>query len=833
VDASLANYACRRRRVQILRSRRYRTLSVFRQLAGPTARHINALASISKELSVAKKASKSPRKRLPPKRSRKSGSPKRTAPPPAAARPSKWTVMVYMAAEPSADLDAHAVRDLREMEEATLNSAVRVVVQINRNWPEMPQRYEITDHDAVVVVPNVPELNMGKEETLSAFLKWVVDTDPTDGKANDRGYILVLWGHSYGLGYGRDHGDGLRLDELKVALEKFRRHEKFQDHGPDGRRPLDILGANACAMAYIEAAYELRNHADYIVASQIAVPFAGWPFETVLSGIKPGISAQEIGRLIVDRYVASFRASGKGEVVAMSLLNQAALRTPDFLSKFEALALAVMDVVEATDSDASDRLSHVRAAFLSAGVGEVRPLIDLLDLCRKLIGLADDLRALDAMVPGVGGMQAAAKGIVDFVEPKDEKKPHRVQAPDRFLVVNKQTGDPRGLNGLGVFAPFVTDPADLKRLEIGNEPDPIPAVSGEPKADRRLREVKTEQRSGRTTYQALDLMKGTQWAKLVYDVLRAGLPSDVINNVEVSGATTRAERAEVTQMLVAVDSLFDVLDRRISAVRSSAVKSLPASTGASGVAPKQPDKFLELQLLRHKEVREAAQKPNGRGVSKSAPAPVQRVASNAIEGFKALETTLGDLERAVRRTLTNGTFGLGPGPGGSISLQTGSHGRKSGGGHGGPPDVDKSGGGHGAPDDKSGGGHGAVPVGVVAGVALSALADSPTAVIADLFADVGRTLQTLESAVGEAETLLAFAITSGGDVVNGGPPNAMQVDRAFRIIDDASAEARRTLRRVLADPEYGFGRGPENVTVEDRRELARAGGLSSTQLKLM
>jgi hypothetical protein len=784
---------------------------------------------------VAKKARKSSPKRRLPKRSRQNGSPKPKRTPSAAAPPSKWTVMVYMAADVSADLDAHAVRDLREMEEATLDPAVRVVVQINRNWPAMPQRYAITDHDAEVVMANVPERIMGEQKTLSAFLKWVLDRDKQlDDGPTDRGYILVLWGHSYGLGFGRDHGDGLRLDELKGALETF--------NGRPGGRPLDILGANACAMAYVEAAYELRDHVDYIVASQIAVPFAGWPFETVLSGIKPGISAQEIGQLIVDRYVATFRAARKGEVVAMSLLNMAALRTPAppdpaaFISMFKDLALAVMKVVDATDSDASDRLAHVRAAFLSAGVGEVRPLIDLLDLCKKLVDLADDLISLDAVAPGVDEMKVAAGRIVDFLKPKDEGKPHRVQGSTRFLVVNKQTGEPRDMNGLGVFAPFVTDPADLKRLEIGKEPlDPTSAEPGEPKADQRLRRLKTEQRSGRTTYQALDLMKGSQWAKLVYDALRAGLPSDVIDNVEASGATTRIERAEVTQMLVAVDSLFDVLDRRICAVRSSTLKSLPLSTGASGVAPKEPDAFLALQLLRHKDVREATQKPNGRGVSKTGPpGKVQGEAKKAISGFEALETTLGDLERAVRRTLTNGTFGLGPGPGGSVSLQPSSHG-KGGGGHGGPPRDDKGGGGHGAPDldDKGGGGHGPDPNGVVAGGALSDLAGTPTAAIAGLFADVGRALQTLEAAVGEAETLLAFAVTSGGDVVNGGPPNIMQVNRAFRIVDDASAEARQTLRRVLADPVYGFGPGPETVTVDDRRELARAGGLSSTKLKLM
>jgi hypothetical protein len=775
---------------------------------------------------VAKKSSNPSRKRRrAPKAQTLSAAPR-----------TKWTVMVYMAAELNAELDATAVRDLREMEQANLDPSVRVVVQINRNWPALPQRYEIASNEATVVEPNVPERNMGDKVTLEKFLSAVVTKDiATDGKDPGRGYILVLWGHSYGLGFGRDHGDGLRLDELADALKTF------SDLRP-GRRRLEILGANACAMAYIEAAYELRDRADYIVASQIAVPYAGWPFETVLGGITSGTSAQEIGQLIVDRYVAAFRASGKEEVVAMSLLNLAALRTPapthpaSFLSRFKALALAVMNVVGATDSDASDRLAHVRAAFLSAGVGEVRPLIDLADLCQKLLDLAADLDSLDAVAPGVDDMKDAAKGILDFLKPADKEKPERIQAPGRFLVLKKQTGERRGLNGMGVFAPFVTDPADLKRLEIGNEPALAVAStgSGGSRAAQTARNVKTEQRSGRTRYEGLGLMMGTRWADLVYDVLRAGLPAAVIDNVESSGATSRADRAAVTQMLVAVDSLFDVLDRRVAAVRELTSRTLRPLNGAVRLAPKQPDRFLSLQLLRHNDVRESTQKPKRRGATKSArPGKVAGQALTAITGFEALELTLGDLERSVRRTLTNGTFGLGPGPGGSVSLQATSHG-KGAGSHGAPRD-DKGAGSHGLPDlnDKGAGSHGAISNGAVTGVTSTVLAGSPTAEIAGLFADVGGALQMIEAAVGEAETLLAFAVTSGGDVINGGPPNAMQVDRAFRIIDDASIEARRTLRRVLAHPLYGFGPGPDDVTVQDRRELARAGGLSSTELKLM
>ena len=56
----------------------------------------------------------------------------------------KWTVMVYMAADKNAELDAVAVQDLREMESgANDNDSAHVVVQINRAWPDSFQRYEI------------------------------------------------------------------------------------------------------------------------------------------------------------------------------------------------------------------------------------------------------------------------------------------------------------------------------------------------------------------------------------------------------------------------------------------------------------------------------------------------------------------------------------------------------------------------------------------------------------------------------------------------------------------------------------------------------------------
>src|SRR5262249_32287547 len=54
-----------------------------------------------------------------------------------------WTVMVYMQASNSEDLDGYAVKNLLEMEKG-VNEHSWVVVQIKRPWPAAPQKYVIS-----------------------------------------------------------------------------------------------------------------------------------------------------------------------------------------------------------------------------------------------------------------------------------------------------------------------------------------------------------------------------------------------------------------------------------------------------------------------------------------------------------------------------------------------------------------------------------------------------------------------------------------------------------------------------------------------------------------
>ena len=105
---------------------------------------------------------------------------------------SQWTIMVYMAAGQSHELDTVAVRDLKEMERGVRGKDnVNVVVQINRHWPQSAQRYHIKDPliGSKLLAQLEGPTNMGNKETLTAFLTWVAGN--SDFAADH--FCLVLW----------------------------------------------------------------------------------------------------------------------------------------------------------------------------------------------------------------------------------------------------------------------------------------------------------------------------------------------------------------------------------------------------------------------------------------------------------------------------------------------------------------------------------------------------------------------------------------------------------------------------------------------------------------
>ena len=701
----------------------------------------------------------------------------------------KWTVMVYMAAVRDDDVtEQAAIRDLREMERVGSTRDVHVVVQLDRNWPGTPEGYFIKKgvSTRLDMPPGKPTpttrqrrtgtdlRSSGDREALAAFLNWALTNHRADH------YLLVLWGHAFGLGFGRDHVDPLTLKEIRSALEAF-----------GGSSRLDLLGANACAMSYAEAAFELQNSAKFLVAPEITMPFGGWPYAAILQRMndelgKGDLAPEDLGELVIDEFMRSFRRTG----VALTLLD---LGKASFLeAELKKLADALKPALKAPN------LSELMAdAFLDSAHGDVRPLVDLRDLCSRLAAT---------------GHAPLGKVAESF---------HKKLKPGAGGLILKHDADPdfEGLNGLGIFATAVTSASDLVRLEID-----------------------------RTTYEELELIENTgkTWSEIVYDDLGDVLEpmnAEVEEYVVAAGASSRDDRAGVGQLLLSAKRSFDKLEQ---AVRNAKDRLLPLSTstltsGRLGHATNQPS-FLRL----------LNGQPNTQGRQKMRTVPPIINRGSIVDALGEIEVALTSTERTLRRVMTNGSLGLGVDSEIKPGFGPGTPSTKSGFGAGSGPVKPglgeiKPGFGEikpGLGEIKPGFGEikpglGDVDGEIKPGLGIRMTGDGAVltgdmVAVVDLIRAVASSLNSIEESLAQLEQNVLGQVPSIGmsaAVVR--QQTLERADRAFRDLADRVIVARQTCFWVLRHPLYGLGPGGGGANSESRRHLTVVGGLNTRFLRLL
>jgi cysteine peptidase C11 family protein len=707
-----------------------------------------------------------------------------------------WTVMVYMAAGDSAEMDDYAVRNLREMQRGA-NEHVHVAVQLKRHWPEIPQRYVISGNERRPMAqfqstadPN--DVDMGDRETLADFLKWAVKECPANH------YMLVLWGHSYGLGFGRDHGDPLRLKELAEALDEFRKKRTELKLATEGT--LEILGANACAMAYVEAAYELHTSAKYLLASQIYVPYAGWPYDAVLQSITATTEPEELGLNVIDSYVTGLNNPLTGERVQMSLLDLSHAR--GLRTAIDDLAIEIRGAFKSDGHFDSGRRAAIRDAFIAAAAGDVRPLVDLKNLSHALKSDLCDPQSRAFLAANLN-ISGAKRDWLDSSATRLEQQLGQVASVFRRLLVKMAAHSSLAeLGGVGIYVPFVTDEQDLKRLGLEDEPYKL-RVAQDPTSE-----------TSRTTYEKLALFsdahgpRGT-WPALVYDDLSEPIPSELVDLIADIGVTSSADRAEIAQIVLSIESAFNKLDRVLDIAQTVMTERMRHTPPT--YTPNQTAKQPPLRLM-----------PYTRGSDKAA-ARVQVSEPILLEWFRKLEDVLEEVERVTRKGLTQARFGLAPvmsprgfDPDGPVKTDQGA-----------PPRDER--------DERPGFSGGPVKTD------LGREAESTTSArsrVSDEDADVGPAfllfsraadaLRRLEQAVSELEGQAGPSL--GADILD---RRALGLRRALGILCETATSARRTIRKVIANPAYGLGPGTAAFDRDDREELANRAGMSVRDLVLL
>lgn len=210
------------------------------------------------------------------------------------------TLMIYMVASDLESKAGAATLDVNEIKNSGVNlDDVNVIIYAGgtKQWHNDFQNngiYKLTNNGFELVHQDT-DRSMAEPETLTYFLSYVKENYPTDL------YDLILWDHGGGpiYGYGIDEAHSSLIKTSLLSIEDLKNAIAAS---PFGKEKLEFIGFDACLMATVEVASELRNYAYYMIASQESEPGHGWDYQ-FLNTVNRNTDTLTIGKTIVDNYV--------------------------------------------------------------------------------------------------------------------------------------------------------------------------------------------------------------------------------------------------------------------------------------------------------------------------------------------------------------------------------------------------------------------------------------------------------------------------------------------------------------------------------------------------
>ncbi|MBQ8706908.1 MAG: hypothetical protein IJ523_02330 [Succinivibrionaceae bacterium] len=234
-----------------------------------------------------------------------------------AAKETDWVVMVYIGADNNLEMSAYV--DMLEIESAKPDNA-EVLVLIDRsrgnfqgwrNWYgarlyRMVRGRAIPDYKSFIgssvndlpadisseVLSDIGEINSSDPRFLKDFIKYVASN--YKGKR----YALVAWDHGGGI-----HG---MLEDDGTGAMHLMSNRQFSAAVAEGvqllpRRKFDLMVMDMCLMGMLDFLYDVRNYADYVVASPPNAPGVGSDYRIMMDLLaRRDLGVEDIGKGIVD-----------------------------------------------------------------------------------------------------------------------------------------------------------------------------------------------------------------------------------------------------------------------------------------------------------------------------------------------------------------------------------------------------------------------------------------------------------------------------------------------------------------------------------------------------
>jgi len=334
----------------------------------------------------------------------------------------EWTLLVFLNGHNN--LDSFGAKDINEMEKVGSSDQVNVVVQ----WASMKNRdtrrlYVQRDASTTTVtspvVQSMPRVDMGDPRNFVEFVRWGMENYPA------KKYFVDVWDHGSGWHLSADDvqardiswddytGNSISTEELGQAVRELR--------AITGQK-ISLYGSDACLMAMAEVGSEIAEGAEFMVGSQDLEPGDGWPYDGILSrlGAKADASAQELGAMVVEAYVASYSGGSQGrQDVTQSVVNL-------------------------------ERSKELHAALAELGTS------------LRLLGKEERTRVIKASVDALNFYYADYVDLGDFVSQLEKSRIPSLdsalisnvrQAIDDYVVSSSATGRFQAAQGISVWVP--------------------------------------------------------------------------------------------------------------------------------------------------------------------------------------------------------------------------------------------------------------------------------------------------------------------------------------------------------------------------------------------
>ncbi len=344
----------------------------------------------------------------------------------------EWTIMIYSASDNNLENDQ--LTDINDMEKLGSNDYMDIVVQVDRGYTaDTPQggdwtgarRYLIQkDTDPInynsPILAELGQVDMAAPETLAEFVEFTVNNFPA------KHYMLIIADHGSGWeGFIDDsshHAGQMSTPELDQALEQVKERTGAQ---------IDILGFDACLMGSTEVAYQVRDAAGFLVASEELEGVEGWPFEGIIS---------QRALDVMEKFNQSFKDADRPaltpKLYSYLIVKEGANDTATFdtlssteLEKMPKVASAVNGLAEALRASEVPVTEFNTVEGNSQDYGWGSPLVDVVDLAKNLA--ANEQYGKD--------VKLAANKVIEAV--------------DQAIVAEHHNSSHPGSHGLHIYVP--------------------------------------------------------------------------------------------------------------------------------------------------------------------------------------------------------------------------------------------------------------------------------------------------------------------------------------------------------------------------------------------